>query len=545
MPIPFSFDFKNPDYIAVAEWRLERLKRLRNDPLKIRGLKQYYKENPAQFIIDWGVTIDPRNVDRGLPSVIPFLLFPVQEEWVNWVVERWKKREPGLTDKSRDMGVSWLSTALASTLCLFNNGMVIGFGSRKEEYVDRLGEPRSLLYKVREFVRNVPAEFKGSWNYKKDAPHMRVKFPDTDSLITGEAGDGIGRGDRASIYFVDEAAFLAHPEPVDASLSQTTNCRIDISTPNGMANPFARKRHNNKISVKTLHWRDHPAKDESWYLRQCEFIDDPVIIAQELDLDYSASVEGIVIPGVWIQSAINAHAKLGIEVTGKQYVSLDIADEGRDKNAMAGRHGILLNFLEEWSGKGLDIFTSVNKAFEISDERDYQEIIYDADGLGAGCRGDANEINKKRARLNQIDFLPFRGSGAVTNPKGDPFGNIHGIKKGRTNEDYFANFKAQSWWLLRRRFQLTHRAVMNGQECNKDDIISIDINLKDRNGKKLLTQLTGELTQPTYSQNGVGKIQIDKKPKGARSPNLADAVMMAFAPVQKKGGFFSVPQNVC
>ena len=49
-----------------------------------------------------------------------------------------------------------------------------------------------------------------------------------------------------------------------------------------------------------------------------------------------------------------------------------------------------------------------------------------------------------------------------------------------------------------------------------------------------------ELSQPTYSQNSNGKILVDKKPDGARSPNKADSVMIAFAPIRKiNAGFFS------
>ncbi len=36
-----------------------------------------------------------------------------------------------------------------------------------------------------------------------------------------------------------------------------------------------------------------------------------------------------------------------------------------------------------------------------------------------------------------------------------------------------------------------------------------------------------ELSQPTYSIGNTGKIVIDKAPEGTRSPNLADAVMIA------------------
>jgi hypothetical protein len=38
-----------------------------------------------------------------------------------------------------------------------------------------------------------------------------------------------------------------------------------------------------------------------------------------------------------------------------------------------------------------------------------------------------------------------------------------------------------------------------------------------------------ELSQPTYSKNGVGKILINKAPDGTRSPNLADTVMIRFS----------------
>ena len=193
--------------------------------------------------------------------------------------------------------------SLACTLCLFYYGVVIGFGSRKEEYVDKIGEPRSLFYKGRLFMRCLPPEFRGGWNEKKHAPHMRILFPDTGSHIGGEAGANIGRGDRTSIYFVDEAAHLEHPEAIEASLSSTTNCRQDISSVNGLDNPFAFKRHSGKIKVFTFHWRDDPRKDKAWHDKKAAELD-PVTLAQEIDIDYAASVENVVIPWacVWLQS---------------------------------------------------------------------------------------------------------------------------------------------------------------------------------------------------------------------------------------------------
>ncbi|MDR5616903.1 TerL protein [Arsenophonus sp.] len=526
MPLPFPFDFKKPDYVQVFEWRAERLTRLREQPESFKRLTQFYKDNPAQFIIDWGMTTDPRNIDYGLPVTIPFLLFPKQEAWIDWIMTCWRERENGITEKSREMGLSWTSIALACALCLFNKEMVIGFGSRKEEYVDSTGDPKALFWKARKFVESLPQEFRGGWEAKKHAPYMRVNFPNTGAIIKGEAGDNIGRGDRTTLYFVDEAAFLPRPLLIDAALSQTTRCRIDLSSVNGMANPFAQKRHSGRIPVFTFHWRSDPRKDEQWYEKECQKIDNPVIVAQELDLNYQASVEGVLIPAEWVQAAIDAHTKLGITPTGIRLGAFDVADEGRDKNAFSWRHGFLLEGIEEWSGKGSDIFGSVEQVFNLADKYQLESFRFDEDGLGAGVRGDARIINDQRRqrRAVRIDAVPFRGSSGVFDPDKAAIAGFDG-QNARLNKDFFANAKAQSWWHLRKRFQNVYRAVVEKQPFKPDEIIAI-------NGRmRLKDKLIVELSQPTYSINAVGKIVIDKQPDGTKSPNLADSVMINFAPM--------------
>lgn len=528
MPIPFEFNFKNPDYLSVFKYRTEVLNDIKDDEKAIVALKRFYKDNPAQFIIDWGTTYDPRNVEKGLPAVCPFLLFPKQEEWIIWFLDLWKRGKPGLTEKSREMGLSWLTVALSSTMCLFNDGITVGFGSRKQEYVDKIGDLKSLLQKCRQFVWFLPDIFKGSWSININAPHMRVQFPETGSIISGESGDGIGRGDRASFYFVDEAAWLPRPELVEASLSQTTNCRIDISTPHGMNNPFAQKRFAGKVSVFTFSWRDDPRKDQKWYIEKCNDIGNPVVIAQEIDLDYSASLEGVLIPSIWVQAAVDAHLVLDIKPTGQKVLGFDVADQGKDKNAACVRYGILVEDMEEWSGKNEDIFESVEKVFVLCDRHGVKFVRYDGDGLGASVRGDARVINQRRQSASQcnIVFTQFRGSGEVIDPTRDPYELYRNARfggLGRTNEDFFGNAKAQGWWDLRNRFEETYKAVNGKKDYNKDNLISISSLIP--NLKKLLI----ELSQPTYKENNVGKIIVDKMPDTALSPNLADALMIAFS----------------
>ena len=511
-----SLDWKHPDYVAEFRRRSAALVRIREDRSCLPALRVYYRNHPADFISDWGVTIDPRNVERGLPAVIPFVLFPKQREWIDWTIDLWKSGKPGLTEKTRDMGMSWVSVSLACTLCVFYRGVAIGFGSRKEEYVDKIGAPKSLFYKARAFMANVPVEFRAGWT-EKDAPHMRINFPATGSNICGEAGDNIGRGDRTSIYVVDEAAYLERPQLVEASLSQTTNCRIDISSANGMGNAFAQKRFSGRVPVFTFHWRDDPRKDDAWYEKQVAELD-PVTVAQEIDIDYAASVEGTIIPSAWIASAVNACEKLNVRPTGERWAALDVADEGKDLNALCVARGVEVEAVDAKSGLGSDILRTVQETFLTCDVLGIRRLRYDGDGLGAGVRGDARVLNEQRIPADQVKVEAFRGSEGVFEPKKQDV-------PGRDNEDFFANCKAQAWWSLRARFQRTHRWVTEGIACDPDSIVSLSPRIRD------LGKLCVELAQPTYRISQEGKVVVEKTPPGTKSPNRADSVMMRFAPI--------------
>lgn len=888
-----QFDWKNPDYRAIFAQRAQFLQDIRTKKVDLAKLKLYYKENPADFINDFGMTVDPRNIERGLPATVPFILFPRQREWVDYTIRKWKTSSPGITKKSRDMGISWLATSLAVTLCLFYKDLAIGFGSATEIKIDRLGDPDCLFYKARMFAENLPAEFKGDWDPDKHAPYMRLKFPGTGSTITGEAGDNIGRGGRKaqptttpiltlngwrpmgeidvgdyvigangrpvrvvathpqgvvplyrvkfddgvsteccgdhlwyvitkqqrknkarrktndessyigrkkplfsvmttrelldlgvtvprtdnqieyryqiplcepvqyngknlpihpyllgvllgdggitqniarltsadqeivdrviavlpagmklvkessiyewrfatirgrcgagvksplrsalealdlygkgsntkfipeiylrgsveqrvellrgiidtdgwissrgnsgsrvgflstshrllndvmelvqslggvagyswkkgammsypdghvkwfdgcfelristpmnpaylkrkaskwkprqkyalarsivaiepiacaeakcitvdnedglyltndhivthnSIYWVDEAAHLERPKIVDASLSNTTNCRQDLSSVNGTANSFYEKCISGTIEVFDFHWRQDPRKDQAWYDKKVLELNDPVVVAQEIDMDFSAAVEGVLIPSPWVQAAVDAHLKLAIDTTGVRRGAIDVADQGKDRNVFGARNGCVLVSLEHWTGKLSDIYATTERCFVYCDSWQLEGFDYDADGLGAGVRGDARKINENRKaqRARALEVAAFRGSGGVLDPEKE-------MVPGRKNKDFFQNYKAQSYWNLARRFEQTYLAV-NGRPHNRDMVLSISSKVKD------LIRLCAELSQPTWSTTGTGKVQIDKAPDGAASPNMADMVNILYAP---------------
>lgn len=529
-----DFDWRNPDYAPIIKQRMARLQRLREDEKLLSNLKRYYRDHPWQFLSDWGWTSDPRNVEIGLPVIVPFILFDKQIELAQWMQDRWLSRESGALAKSREVGATWVLCSHAATLCMFHDNMAVGVGSRKLELVDSLDDPKAIFPKIRLFLQHCPREFTGEWSSREKL----IRFAN-GSTIAGEGGDDIGRGGRTSLYLVDEAAYLQHPESIDASLSATSNCRIFLSSFKGSDNPFYEKTETwGEPRVFRFHWREDPRKDDAWYAKQCEELD-AIIVAQEIDMNPHASVEGIIIPQEHVQAALDAHIALGIAPTGGRRAALDVADEGVDNNAWATAKGVLLDHIEEWSGKGSHLFNTLVRAFGLCDQFDIDDQVYDADGMGAFARGDAEQINAARkddahkrsvpARL--IGITPFWGSGAVERPTAKIYPGAN-----RTNEDYYENFKAQSWGGLAFRFRETWRARnQEGYQYDPNDIISISSEIP----AKIRTKLMVELSQPTWGPNKVGKMVVNKKPdlpdgRKAKSPNLADVVMMLFGAARRR-----------
>lgn len=387
MKLPDTWDWKNPDYDWVYGERARRLTYLREHPEILARLREYYTRLPdgcVEFINDWGCTVDPRLASEGRRTVMPFIMFPKQEEFIRWALDRWQKREDGIVEKSRDLGVSWLCVAIAAWMALFLPGNIVGMGSRKEEYVDKIGDPKSLFWKIREFINLLPREFQPDrWNADKDAPRMRVINRSNGSYIIGEAGDNIGRGNRTGIYFVDESAHLERPELVEASLSATSNCRIHVSSVNGTGNPFYKKAHDGRTPKFVFDWRDDPRKDQAWYDEQVKKFD-PVVVAQEIDRDYSASVANSFIPG----SIVAASARKGpfdVQPTGPIMIGVDVARYGDDKTVITVRQGRVCRLQKVFAKMDTeDVAGQVTQLIRNELLGDFHQIAVDTIGVGAG-----------------------------------------------------------------------------------------------------------------------------------------------------------------
>lgn len=553
-PEPLSKENWPPDYRGVFAWRLKQLNRMRADSNFRRGAIEYYRTHRTEFICHWLDTYDPRT--RTAMKWKPFVLFERQAEAIQFLEELERDGEEGLIEKCRDMGLTWLAVAYSVHKWLFEKEAAIGWGSRKEILVDKLGDPDSIFEKIRLQLRRMPRDFlPNGFSWKDHATWMKILNPENGSIIAGEAGDNIGRGGRKSIYFLDESAHYERQELVAAAIGDNTNVPVHISSVNGLGNVFHRKREagedwepgkvipKGKTRVLVVDWRDHPEKTQEWYdLRRAKWEADGMlhIFKQEVDRDYSGAISNTIIPIEWIRASIGADEKirwidnrgtprLGLDddqMGGMWGAAMDVADGGIDRNALAKRQGIMLRYCDDWGDRDPGI--AARKVIADCRQHPGIAVMYDSVGVGSTVKSEFNRlIGDGTIDANMFQFVPWSAGAKVLDPY---YRLIADDEQSPLNRDFFANLKAQAWWSLRLRFWRTFQNVMNGTIYPIEDLIVLDKTLPK------LRQIEKELAQPTHAPNGQLKQVVEKAPDGTRSPNMGDAIMMAFFPLNPNTG---------
>jgi hypothetical protein len=544
-PKPTGKDEWPPDYSAILRWRAETLEKLTANPEALAGAKEYYRTRPGEFIMDWMDTYDPRVRDGD--KWMPFVFFRRQAEVIEFFESCKNDGESGLVEKCRDAGLSWLAVGYSVHQLLFVPDIAIGWGSRTQDLVDKLGSADSIFEKLRLVLRRLPEIWlPRDFNWSRHSKQMLLMNPENGSYIEGQIGRKIGRGGRKTVYFVDEAAHLEGQEEIEASLGDNTFVRIDISSVNGMGNIFHRRRENGivwepgmdmprgYVRVFIMDWRDHPKKTQEWYdTRKARYEREGLahLFAQEVDRNYSAAVSNVVIPMEWILAAVDAHKDIpymasAVEAnSGKWMAGLDVADSGTDRNALAIREWVILRSVEEWGDRdpGASARTTI---FACRNYRGRIAVQYDCIGIGAGVKTEYNRMvdDDRIITAKDVPFVPWNAGGSVLRP------NDRVITDDDTsvmNKDFYENIKAQAWWSLRMRFYKTFKARTEGIVYPVDELISLDSSIRPA----ILEKVKKELGQPTFGPSSRMRMLIEKKPDGTKSPNIADAIMMSYFPL--------------
>lgn len=464
-------------------------------------------------------TYDPRLVGKPGGAYVPFKLWPKQAEFITWLKDRVDSSEEGLCEKSRDTGVTYLCAGFALWAWLFLPGFKTTFGSRKVDYVDKKDNPDSIFAKLRIMLRRLPVQMlPEGFVWTQHDNYMRIVNPATGAVISGEGGEDMGRGGRSSLYVVDEAAFVPNAEAVEKALSGNTDCVVWVSSVNGMGNLFARKRHSvlKPRQIFRLHWRDDPRKTEEWAQAKQASFSDPTTWASEYDIDYSASVEGICIPAVWVESAKRlGHLEPKLQPSKAVRLGLDVG-AGKSKSVTIPRAGAVV--MVPRSRGQPDTTETAHWALDIARELDATELNFDAPGVGAGV---ASTLTKNT--VSGLSVWPIN-TGLPPSDRIWP--------DGRTSQEMFGNSKAEVWWLCRTALQRTHEHVaflegrQGGVEHPVTDLLALPSGDKDSDALCL------QLSLVKWGRNEKGKIVIETKDalkrRGIASPDYADALMLTY-----------------
>lgn len=239
----------------------------------------------------------------------------------------------------------------------------------------------------------------------------------------------------------------------------------------------------------------------------------------------------------FIIAAIDAHKKLGWEPSGQKRIGFDVADDGEDANATTSMYGNVIMEIDEWDGLEDKLLESskhvYNKAREFGGT-----VTYDSIGVGAHVGSKFSELNDAQEGPYRLAYDGFNAGGGVKKPK-EPFLVLPHITI--TNQDHFANAKAQAWDEVATRFRKTYEAVEKGVKHPHDELISIN---SETLTEKQLMQLQIELSSPRKDLDGNGKFKVESKKdmrlkRKIKSPNVADSVIMAaIMPERDAAGFF-------
>lgn len=318
-------DFKNRD--GNIAFRRKVLELAKNNRKVQEELWILCSRDMLFWLNVFGMTYDPRLLPNS--AVIPFITYSYQDIALDEVVEAIEAGFDELTEKSRDMGASWMYLTVFTYMFCFRDWCAFRMLSRKEDLVDKTEDPDCLFWKVMFLIEWMPKWLQPTYN----KTHLHLKNYDNHSTIDGCSTTGdAARGGRCTAMLIDEFASVPDDSALLSSTRDVTKCRLFNSTHKGAGKAFYRLSLGT-IRKLILHWSKHPVKQRGlyysvdgklvlldknfkgevsvgdkkymfpddyafrldgklrspWYDNECDRAEHPMEIAQELDMDPFAS----------------------------------------------------------------------------------------------------------------------------------------------------------------------------------------------------------------------------------------------------------------
>ena len=279
--------------IALTEAQIEEFIKCYLDPI-------YYIENYTWIEV------------KEQSKIVPTKLFGYQKEILTWLVNG----ESGVVLKSRRVGASTVIILYISWLINFRRGVNALLLSRNED------SAKKLLRRVKFSYFNVKKHTSDDFALAEDASWLLNPTPvssaqmfasgwydDNGELISMSEVSSLtttsesGRGDSATIVFMDELAFLPDQDSTMRS-ARLTALRggqwLACSTPNGTGDSFhslcmrAQRKENKNYNFRRVHWTEAEITEEM-IEGATEGLSEASIL-QEMEMEFIASGDPVFNP---------------------------------------------------------------------------------------------------------------------------------------------------------------------------------------------------------------------------------------------------------
>jgi hypothetical protein len=209
-------------------------------------------------------------LERG-KEVAPFILWDFQKaallggDGEPGMLECYQQGKSLIIEKSRDMGGTWLLLILADHTCRFREWQKWLCISKDADSVDRQDDPDALFWKLDFIEQHLPSWLQQGRRRGKERKNNVVRYPRTNSTITGQASTGkAGVGGRASAIIIEEFGEIEEDKMVRARTA-STGPRFFIGTHRGTGKEFYKLTQTPDIEKRVMHWTQHPRKNQGLY----------------------------------------------------------------------------------------------------------------------------------------------------------------------------------------------------------------------------------------------------------------------------------------
>ena len=310
------------DVLENVRYRRDMVLAAREDRLFQRLLWSLCSRDLLFYINTFCWLFEPRDARE-----LPFVTYGFQDGALKEILDAVGHHDL-VIEKSRDMGASWMCVTVLEWLWHFHGRQTFLLLSRKEELVDKRGDPKSLFWKI-DFIH----KFSPGWLVPPvDGMKMHRENIESGATLDGEStNEFAGVADRRRALLLDEYSKMDNQQTILRGTRDVTYSRIFNFTPQGAGDASYEIAHSPNFKKLTLHWSCHPLKSKGlyrpvgrevelldkeywtpervaeyefryelplnprfdfrspWYDGECDRTAHPMEIAQELDIDYMGS----------------------------------------------------------------------------------------------------------------------------------------------------------------------------------------------------------------------------------------------------------------